>query len=170
MKKFLFIPLLLMAINVFSQEKILLYPHGTTEGKFAPKAESDANPQFITDVNEARMYYYPAPTSSKGKKPARLILPGGGYGGLAVEHEGSQVAQYLNSIGMSAFVLYYRMPFHHAEVPLKDAKTAMKIIRSNAAKWNIDTQKVGVIGFSAGGHLASTLATHFDKANRPDSA
>jgi len=153
----------------YSQEKILLYPNGATEGNFALRAESNDNPQFITDVNVARMYYYPAESKHK-KKPAILILPGGGYGGLAVEHEGNQVAKWLNKIGISAFVLYYRMPFHHAEVPLKDTKMAMEIIRSNAKQWNIDTKKVGVIGFSAGGHLASTLATHFDKKNRPNFA
>lgn len=169
MKKIVLFFFMLISLHSFSQQEILLYPDGATEGNFALRSESNDNPQFITDVNVARMYYYPA-ESKQRKTPAILILPGGGYGGLAVEHEGNQVAKWLNKIGISAFVLYYRMPFHHSEVPLKDAKTAMEIIRNNAKLWNIDTKKVGVIGFSAGGHLASTLATHFDKKNRPDFA
>lgn len=168
MKKIILFFFMLISLHSFSQQEILLYPNGASEGNFAPNSESDDNPQFILDVNTARMYYYPAVSKNNSKTPAILILPGGGYRGLAVEHEGSQVAEYLNSIGISAFVLYYRMPFHHSEVPLKDAKTAMEMIRANAKKWSIDAKKVGVIGFSAGGHLASTLATHFDKANRPD--
>ncbi|MHB9054941.1 MAG: family 16 glycosylhydrolase [Paludibacteraceae bacterium] len=170
MKNIILLSILMIPFYCFSQEKILLYPNGASEGNFAPKVESDANSQFIVDVNEARMYYYPAEKNKKNKNPAILILPGGGYGGLAVEHEGSKVAKYMNSLGISAFVLYYRMPFHHSQIPLKDAKTAMEIIRSNSIKWNINSKKVGVIGFSAGGHLASTLETHFDKSNRPDFA
>ncbi|VBB43695.1 Putative xylanase (modular protein) [uncultured Paludibacter sp.] len=168
MKKNILLLFLMISLYCFPQEKILLYPNGALEENFASKTESDENPKFIVNVNETRMYYYPVNKNANAKNPAILILPGGGYGGLAIEYEGALVAKYLNSIGVSAFVLYYRMPFHHSEVPLKDAKTAMEMIRSNAKKWSVDAKKVGVIGFSAGGHLASTLATHSDKKNRPD--
>lgn len=117
------------------------------------------------------MYYFPASNvKTNEKSPAILILPGGGYGGLAIEHEGSTLAKRLSKKGIASFVLYYRMPFHHENIPLNDTKKAIEMIRENAKKWNINKNKVGVIGFSAGGHLASTLITHFEKKNRPDFA
>jgi acetyl esterase/lipase len=113
------------------------------------------------------MYAYIVP-KEKASGAAILICPGGGYGGLAVEHEGSQFAEWLNTLGISAFVLYYRMPNQHSEIPLTDAQTALQIIRKRAKMWNIDKHKIGIAGFSAGGHLASTVGTHFSKKNRPD--
>lgn len=96
---------------------------------------------------------------------AVLVCPGGGYGHLAMGHEGKDIAEWLNSFGVTAFVLNYR---HKGKgygypAPLDDAQRAMRIIRGIAAKGNIDTNKIGVMGFSAGGHLASTAATLFDK-------
>lgn len=157
-----------LSLILFSQKEILLYPDGAKDGPLTTKQECDSNPYFITDVSVARMYYYPTKVGTEKLKPTILVLPGGGYSGLAVEHEGSEVAKYLNSIGISAFVLYYRMPYGHHKVPLEDASTAMRMIRNNAEKWQVNSQKVGVIGFSAGGHLASTLGTHFTKNTRPD--
>lgn len=95
-----------------------------------------------------------------------IICPGGGYGMLAVDHEGIDVAKTFNAMGIVAFVLKYRLPDstcveHRENVPLMDAQQAIKMVRENAVKWKIDTTKIGVIGFSAGGHLASSLATHF---------
>lgn len=96
-----------------------------------------------------------------------LICPGGGYSILAIDHEGIDIAKAFNALGMAAFVLKYRIPdascMEHKEiVPLMDAQQALKTVRENAAKWKIDPLKIGVIGFSAGGHLASSLATHFN--------
>lgn len=95
-----------------------------------------------------------------------IICPGGGYGILAIDHEGIEVAKTLNAMGIAAFVLKYRIPDsscmeHREDVPLMDAQQALKMVRENAVKWKIDASKIGVMGFSAGGHLASSLATHF---------
>lgn len=150
-----------------AQEEIKLYKNGPAESSGITEKEMNYDNSWVTQVTEARMYAYIAP-KEKANGAAVLICPGGGYGGLAVEHEGSQFAQWLNSIGVSAFVLYYRMPNHHSEIPLTDARTAIQIIRQGAKKWNIDKHKIGIAGFSAGGHLASTVGTHFTKKNRPD--
>lgn len=106
-----------------------------------------------------------------------IICPGGGYGILAIDHEGIEVAKTLNTMGIAAFVLKYRIPDsacmeHREDVPLMDAQQALKIVRANAAKWKIDPAKIGVMGFSAGGHLASSLATHFNDqvVSNPDHA
>jgi acetyl esterase/lipase len=102
---------------------------------------------------------------------AVVICPGGGYAGLAMDHEGKQVAEFFNSIGVSAFILQYRTankerpgPLHPA--PLEDAQRAIRLVRFNAKTYGIDTKRVGIIGFSAGGHLASTVGTHFDDGMR----
>lgn len=92
---------------------------------------------------------------------AVVVCPGGGYRGLAIDHEGDQIARWLNSLGVSAFVLKYRLgPRYHHPVQLGDVQRAIRIVRSRAAE--IGVSRVGVWGFSAGGHLASTAATHFD--------
>lgn len=104
----------------------------------------------------------------KQNQTAVIILPGGGYSHLAIDKEGTKVAEWLNSLGIVAFVLKYRLPSdlimtNKTVGPLQDAQEAMRIVRLNAAKWNIDPNKIGIMGFSAGGHLASTLATHYDE-------
>ena len=115
------------------------------------------------------MWYYPTPHPKK-EVPAVLIIPGGGYKNLAFEHEGIKVAEWLNKIGISAFVLRYRTPHWESKpcktkVALLDAQRALQMIAENAKKWNIDNSKIGIIGFSAGGHLAATLSNHFDFNN-----
>ncbi|MEP0367653.1 MAG: alpha/beta hydrolase [Cyclobacteriaceae bacterium] len=102
-----------------------------------------------------------------------LICPGGSYSWLADEHEGTDLAKFFNGRGIAAFVLRYRLPDPEKDVephksPLQDAKRAIEIMRDGAGKWNIDPSKIGILGSSAGGHLASTLGTHFEAANRPD--
>lgn len=97
--------------------------------------------------------------------PAVLVCPGGGYSCKA-PHEGEPIAQWLNSIGISAFVLDYRVAPYRHPYPLMDAKRALRLIRYNASKWNINPEKVGIIGFSAGGHLASAAATMFDEGDK----
>ena len=99
---------------------------------------------------------------------AVVICPGGGYGIVAIEHEGTDIAQWFNSFGVSAFVLKYRMSPYRHPIPLMDGQQAMRIVRSRAAEWGIDSQRIGIMGFSAGGHLASTVATHFDRPVRTD--
>jgi acetyl esterase/lipase len=96
-----------------------------------------------------------------------LICPGGGYSYLAYDKEGVDIAQWLNSIGVTAFLLKYRLPgedhIQTSEVPLQDAQRAMRIIRTYAVHWDIDSNKIGIMGFSAGGHLAATLGTSFNR-------
>src|SRR5437868_11026859 len=94
---------------------------------------------------------------------ALVVCPGGGYRNLAMDHEGDQVARWLNSLGVSAFVLKYRLgPKYHHPVELGDAQRAIRTVRHKAAEYRVSPDRVGIIGFSAGGHLASTAGTHFD--------
>jgi len=107
------------------------------------------------------------PSKKNATGEAVVICPGGGYGILAYDWEGSDIARWLNSKGIAALVLKYRLPGSASNIvphksPLMDAQRAMRLVRSNAEKWNIDPGKIGVMGFSAGGHLASTLSTHYD--------
>jgi len=104
------------------------------------------------------------PPADKATGAAVVICPGGGYGGLAADHEGKQVAEWLNSLGVAAFMLKYRLaPRYHHPAPLQDAQRALRMVRAGAKEWKIDPQRIGIWGFSAGGHLASTAGTHFDK-------
>ena len=118
--------------------------------------------------------YLPAKRTATGQ--AVIICPGGGYTYLSYNWEGSDPARLLSAKGIAAIVLKYRLPNSKSNItphlsPLSDAKRAVRIVRANAAKWNIKKDQVGIMGFSAGGHLASTLATHFDQGhvNAPDS-
>jgi len=119
-------------------------------------------------VDKPKITLYLAPGTGS-PRPAVLVCPGGGYAVVASDHEGRQVAEWLNSLGISAFVLQYRLgPRYHHPAPLQDAQRALRMIRANAREWDVDPSRLGIIGFSAGGHLASTAATHFDKGT-PDS-
>jgi acetyl esterase/lipase len=100
---------------------------------------------------------------------AIVICPGGGYAMLAVKPEGHGIAAWLNRHGITGAVLEYRMPAGRNLVPLLDAQRAIRTVRANARKWNLDPSRIGIMGFSAGGHLASTAGTHFDAA-QPESA
>ena len=105
---------------------------------------------------------------TKTPTAAVVICPGGGYGHLAMDHEGKSIAKWFNSLGVQAFVLDYRhrgKGYGHP-APMQDAQRAIRFVRAKAKELNIDSSKIGVIGFSAGGHLASTVATHFDAGNK----
>ncbi|GAP72299.1 alpha/beta hydrolase [Candidatus Symbiothrix dinenymphae] len=108
------------------------------------------------------------PKASVNKHKAVIICPGGGYGGLAIQHEGHQVAEWLKEQGYVGIVLKYRLPEKkYKNIPLEDVQTAFRYARSKAGEWNIT--KVGIAGFSAGGHLAATASTHYtDSITRPD--
>src|SRR5579884_1166027 len=97
---------------------------------------------------------------------AVIVCPGGGYGALAMNHEGRQVANWLNALGVTAFVLKYRLgPRYHHPIELGDAQRAIRLVRSRAKKLGVEPSRIGFMGFSAGGHLASTAGTHFDNGN-----
>jgi acetyl esterase/lipase len=99
---------------------------------------------------------------------AVVVCPGGGYGFLAMDHEGKQIAEWLNSLGIAAFVLKYRLgPRYHHPAMLQDASRAIRTVRAGAGRWKLDPHRIAILGFSAGGHLASTAGTHFD-AGQPD--
>jgi acetyl esterase/lipase len=105
------------------------------------------------------------PTPEKANGAAVVICPGGGYGGLVTGAEGHGIAKWLNQHGITGIVLEYRLPRGRSFVPLLDAQRAIRTVRFNAKQWNIDPNHIGIIGFSAGGHLASTAGTHFDNGD-----
>lgn len=123
----------------------------------------NANGKEAIDIPTLTPFIAP---KDKATGAAIVVLPGGGYRNLSDVKEGSVVAGYLNSIGVSAFVLKYRLgPKYGQPNQLLDASRAMRIVRSRANEWGIDANRIGILGFSAGGHLASTMATHFDTGN-----
>lgn len=148
---------LLTALGAAGQplEPELLWPGG------APGAIGSEDP------DRPSITYWPAPQPNGA---AVLVCPGGGYGALAMDHEGKQVAEWFNSFGVSVFVLKYRLgPRYRHPAPLDDARRAMRMIRERAAKLGLDARRIGVMGFSAGGHLASSLSTLYRAPEeRPD--
>ncbi|SEW51003.1 alpha/beta hydrolase [Chitinophaga arvensicola] len=123
------------------------------------------NNRALTSVPTLTAYL---PSKEKATGTAVLICPGGAYTWVVLQKEGLDIAAYFQQQGIAAFVLKYRLPDDKimqdkSSGPLQDAQEAMKIIRSRATEWNIDTKRVGIMGFSAGGHLASTVGTHFDR-------
>jgi len=121
------------------------------------------------DIDKPTLTYYPA-YGREQPGTAVIVCPGGGYSGLAMNHEGRQVANWLNAMGVTAFVLKYRLgPRYHHPIELGDAQRAIRMVRSRASEFGVSPDRVGIMGFSAGGHLASTAETHFDAGN-PDAA
>lgn len=107
------------------------------------------------------------PTNGSANNTAIIICPGGGYAHLSIDKEGAKVAKWLNTLGITAFVLKYRLPSDLIMIdksvgPLQDAQEALRIVRRNAEKWKLDINKIGILGFSAGGHLSATLSTHYN--------
>lgn len=154
------------SINAQPAIEVKLWPQGAPEENGITAAETTEEGR-LSNSKEAKLYVY-LPEKNKNTGAAVLICPGGGYSILAMEHEGHQYARWLASQGIAGIVLKYRMPNGHCNIPLSDAGEAMKVIRNRAHEWNILSDKVGVSGFSAGGHLASTLGTHWSEATRPD--
>ncbi|HXK01709.1 MAG TPA: alpha/beta hydrolase [Verrucomicrobiae bacterium] len=131
----------------------LLWPQG------APGALGTDDP----DKPTLTPYVVPA---GHGTGAAVVVCPGGGYGALATDKEGDQIARFLNSLGVSAFVLKYRLgPKYHHPVELGDAQRAIRTVRARAGEYRLLADRIGIMGFSAGGHLASTAGTHFDSGN-----
>jgi acetyl esterase/lipase len=123
--------------------------------------------RFITRVASPELIVY-LPDKKKATGMAVIICPGGGYGGLAIDHEGHDIAKKLNEYGIAGFVLKYRLPKNEyvnnkAVVPLQDAQRAIQLVREKAKNWGISPNKIGIQGNSAGGHLAATVGTHYRK-------
>jgi len=157
--------------NSFSQNTVLkLWPDGIPGSiKNETYKETPVEPKDIgtiySKVTDPTLTVY-LPPADKATGTAVLICPGGGYGIVAFNHEGIAIAKWLNENGIAGIVLKYRLPSdlimeNKSIGPLQDAQEAMRVIRRNSADWKINPDKVGVIGFSAGGHLASTLSTHY---------
>lgn len=108
------------------------------------------------------------PDADKASGRAVVCCPGGGYSHLATDHEGYDWASFFNERGIALIVLKYRMPHANTEVPISDAKEALRLVRENSQKWHIDPKQVGIMGSSAGGHLATTIATHSDAETAPN--
>jgi len=158
------------------QTTMLLWPDGNPEASRVTGPEYDptaaenhmvsGKPSVrITNVSKPNLTVYPAP-ASKNTGAAALVFPGGGYVRLSMELEGTEVCDWLNSIGMTCVLVKYRVPEteHYPEntEDLEDAQQAMRITRGHATEWHIDPKKIGVVGFSAGAHLAVVLSTHPD--------
>jgi acetyl esterase/lipase len=110
------------------------------------------------------------PPTDRAAGTAVVVCPGGGYGHLATGHEGHEIGEWFKARGVTAFVLRYRIaPRYHHPAPISDAQRAIRLVRARAAEWNVKPDHVGIMGFSAGGHLASTAGTHFDDG-RPDAS
>ncbi len=122
----------------------------------------------LDNKDEANLYMFLLP-AAETPAPLVLVCPGGGYGGLAMDYEGYDVALWLNQHGVAAAVLAYRVAPHRHPAPLQDAQQAIRLLRGNSAAWNIDSGRIAILGFSAGGHLASTTGTHFADADARES-
>ncbi|MDR2917590.1 MAG: alpha/beta hydrolase [Tannerella sp.] len=139
--------------------------NGITENESVGEGSSS-----ITNVSVPQLaIYLPEKVNKTGM--AVVICPGGGYSGLAYDHEGIMVAKWFNEEGITAFILKYRMPNKHKDIPLSDVQQAIRYVREHATEYGIDVSKIGVCGFSAGGHLASAASNHFaisGISTRPD--
>lgn len=127
-----------------------------------PDGAPGANGTAAADKPEITIYLAP---EDKANGAAVIICPGGGYGALMMTYEGSDIAKWLNEQGIAGIVLKYRVSPYRHPAPLLDAQRAMRIVRSRAAELKLDPKRIGVIGFSAGGHVASTLGTHYDEGD-----
>jgi len=159
-----------ISTTIMAQQKAIpLYPNGVPNSKPSPAdyVEKVDQNSFLSGVTIPTLTPYFA-DKSKANGTAVIICPGGGYSGLSMVNEGFSIAEAFNKIGVTAFVLTYRLPSDSIMVdktigPLQDAQRAIQIVRQQAAEWGINPNKIGIVGFSAGGHLASTAITHFDK-------
>jgi len=162
-----FIILTIFSQDVFSQETIPLYEKdipGAIPGTNAERYDSSNG--VTSNVSQPTLSIY-LPSKEKANGAAVVICPGGGYGVLVMQNEGRVIAQYLANQGVAAFVLKYRLPndktmLDKSTGPLQDAQQAIHVVRQHSKEWHVDTVRVGIMGFSAGGHLASTASTHFD--------
>ncbi len=152
------------AVASGTEERVELWPAGTAGGPPARTPEQVTTTDGWTRSTNVEVPYFTvhrAPPSEE-PAPAVVVVPGGGYAILAFKHEGTDVARWLNERGISAFVLRYRHGRDRHPAPLRDVLRALRIVRSQAAAYSVAPDKIGVMGFSAGGHLASTAATLFD--------
>jgi len=165
--KIIFALLFVFSLNATAQEVINLYPGAIPNSKPSDIKETERSGMFSGVTKPTLEIYLPEKENNTGA--AVIICPGGGYAVVVYQAEGIRTAEEFAKNGVTAFVLKYRLPSDSTMInkkigPLQDAQQAIKVVRENALKWGIDTNKVGIMGFSAGGHLASTEATHYKKS------
>ena len=167
------------ALAAETKRKVIDVWPGAVPGETAPIPPETLEPskpgtkpiKIMSNVSHPTLTVFPAP-KEKNTGTAVVIAPGGGYNILAWDLEGTEVADWLNSIGVTGIVLKYRvprrpgMPGDAQKGPLQDAQRAMSVVRSRAKEWNIDPNRIGMLGFSAGGHLAATAGTHYDAGDQ----
>ncbi|GAB3002180.1 alpha/beta hydrolase [Cyclobacterium sediminis] len=172
MKQFALILFLIISSNLEAQQIMDLYPENIPNSKaYAMQEEvieDNGRIAWLKNVSKPTLTsYHPSEKIATGA--AVIICPGGGYSGESYLREGTLIAETFVKKGIAAFILKYRLPSDSIMIdkaigPLQDAQQAIKTVRQNASAWNIDPSKIGIMGFSAGGHLASTAGTHFDKS------
>ena len=168
MKTILVTALLIMTTSLCAQKPIelSLWPNGAPNSNELKGDEQEMDNGRVSNIKNPDITVYRA---EHPNGMAVIMCPGGGYARLAMNHEGHDMAPWFNTQGITYVVLKYRMPNGHNEVPFSDVEQAIRLVRQHAAEWNINPAKVGIMGASAGGHLASTLATHYtSKGTRPD--
>lgn len=160
LKPALVLVLLASAATVHAQQSPLV------DGQIVPLWSGPAPGALGSDESDVPALTVYLPRTMAAETPAVIVCPGGGYARLASNHEGRQIAGYLNSLGMAAFVLRYRLgPRYHHPIELGDAQRAIRMLRSRATEWRLDARRIGIMGFSAGGHLAMSASTMFDSGN-----
>ena len=171
MKSFIFSVFLFLSTVSYGQTVVDLWEGAppNDNGITTPEVIENEGSWVVNVSHPTLTIFSPSKESNNGM--AVIICPGGGYTGLAIQHEGMEMAKWLNTLGITGIVLMYRMPNKHKDIPLSDAWQAIRYVRKNAAKLGVNPKKVGIAGSSAGGHLASTASTHYsyDGINtRPD--
>jgi acetyl esterase/lipase len=166
-----------LAIGTRVSDPIPLWPNGTPDEKgiigeehdtTKPNGELVAGRRVIrlTDVSQPTITLF-RPSKGNANGAAVVVCPGGGYSILAMDLEGTEICQWLNSIGVTGVLLKYRVPQRPGDnkhiLPLQDAQRALGLVRFHAGEWNLDPKRIGVLGFSAGGHLAANLSNNFDQ-------
>ncbi|MVM35453.1 prolyl oligopeptidase family serine peptidase [Spirosoma sp. HMF4905] len=164
----LYIIFLLWSAQCLAQQEISLYTGPIPNAKDVPDQEVKRSDFVVSKVSRPTLSVF-LPPEGKANGAAVIICPGGGYGVLVIKREGYDVAEAFTKMGITAFVLKYRLPSDETMVdksigPLQDAQQAIKTIRQRATEWHVDPQKLGIMGFSAGGHLAATAGTHYAKS------
>ncbi len=165
--KIIFAFLFVLSFNMNAQEVINLYPGAIPNSKPSDIKETERMGMYAGVTKPTLEIFLPEKEKATGV--GVVICPGGGYSVVVYQAEGVRTAEEFAKEGVAAFVLKYRLPSDSTMIdkeigPLQDAQQAIKVVRENAAKWEVDTSKVGIMGFSAGGHVASTEATHYQKA------
>lgn len=167
--KTIFFSILLSVATMLSAQntfELPLWPAGAPNSNGLTGTEEDLEGGRVANVIKPSITVYKA---DKPNGMAIIMCPGGGYARLAMNHEGHDMAPWLNAQGITYIVLKYRMPNGHYEVPLSDAEQAIRLVRQHAKEWNIRPDRIGIMGASAGGHLAASLATLYSSnETRPD--